>query len=138
MVSESQSRAEVMKVLDRLNEALAAKDVDGVMKLFVPDERLVVFATEERGRIVGAAAYRAHLEAEFARADNASFKINWSSVSVSPPIAWVAADVTLKVLVKKTNKNATLPARWTLVLENRQGKWLIAQSHLSAAMQHSV
>jgi hypothetical protein len=61
--------------------------------------------------------------------ENSSIEFNWTSISASGPVSWVAADACLKMNVK--GQNLIFPSRFTSVLEKRRDKWLIVQGHFS-------
>jgi len=123
MEATAQVKAEVTTVLNKLKEAYARKDVDSVMALFVPDMDLAVFGIEEAGQVIGPSAYRAHLEKEFGLTDSNSIEFNRSSVSAASGVAWVGAEVTLKALLRRTSKQASIPAagRWSWRIAGASG-----------------
>jgi ketosteroid isomerase-like protein len=52
------TRGEIRGLVDRFVAAFKAKDVDAIMKVYVPDQTLVVFDVVPPRQYVGAAAYR--------------------------------------------------------------------------------
>src|SRR5216684_6654257 len=52
------ARAEIQALEDRFIAAVKAKDVDAIMKVYVPDQTLFVFDVTPPRQYVGAAAYR--------------------------------------------------------------------------------
>jgi ketosteroid isomerase-like protein len=52
------TRAEIRGLVDRFVAAFKAKDVDAIMKVYAPDQTLLVFDVVPPRQYVGAAAYR--------------------------------------------------------------------------------
>src|SRR6266568_4478198 len=59
------ARAEIKALEDRFVAAFKAKDVDAIMKVYVPDQSLFVFDVVPPRQYVGAAAYRKDWQAFF-------------------------------------------------------------------------
>ena len=79
------------------------------------------------GKAIGPDGARALVEKDFSQ-HTELWAYGWTSVSAAGPVAWVAADVTLKL---GGGQEMTMAGSLTWVLENRGGKWLITQGHVS-------
>ncbi|MFH1039454.1 MAG: nuclear transport factor 2 family protein [PVC group bacterium] len=132
MKADEKTREEVLAVLDRLNEGYAAGDLEGMAALYTTDPDLVAIGTGKDEKFLGLEAVREGLERDFAQSESVAIEVDWSSVSARGDVAWLAAETTARV--KAAGGEMTIPARLTMVLEKRDGRWLIAQFHLSMAM----
>jgi ketosteroid isomerase-like protein len=56
--SQASDEAQIRALEDSFGAAVRAKDVDGIMKVYVPDDSLFVFDVTPPRQYVGAAAYR--------------------------------------------------------------------------------
>ena len=129
MKADAKAEAEVMAVMKQYNEAYAKRDMDAVLALFAPDPDVVIIGTGEDEKRVGLAELRTQLERDFAQSEAASIEFSWHSVSQAGSVAWVAADCVVRAEV--SGQEISLLARVTFVLEQREGRWLIVQSHAS-------
>jgi hypothetical protein len=76
---------------------------------------------------VGLAELKAAAERAFAQSEDATVSFGWHSVSSAGSVAWVAVDIMFKV--KTEGRETSLPLRETAILQHRENKWLILQSH---------
>ena len=58
VVEAGDARAEIRALLDRYVQAVAARDIDAIMNLYVPNKSLLVFDVLVPRQYAGAAAYR--------------------------------------------------------------------------------
>src|SRR3984893_15816164 len=56
--AKADAQADIKALEDRFIAAVKAKDLDAIMKVYVPDQTLFVFDVEPPRQYVGAAAYR--------------------------------------------------------------------------------
>src|SRR4029077_15699943 len=56
--AKADARADIKALEDRFIAAVTAKDLDAIMKVYVPDQTLFVFDVEPPRQYVGAEAYR--------------------------------------------------------------------------------
>src|SRR4051812_31047249 len=56
--ARADAAAEIKAVQDAFSAAVKAKDIDGIMKYYVPNDTLLVFDVVPPRQYVGAAAYR--------------------------------------------------------------------------------
>jgi ketosteroid isomerase-like protein len=133
MKADRLTEAEVTEVLNRFLETYSRRDVEGTLALLAPDPDLLIIGTGVDEKISGIQKARIQLKRDYAQADEISIKLGPVAVSAAGTVAWLAADSTWKVKIDE--KYVDYQFRWTLVMEKRQSKWLIVQSHLSAPAQ---
>jgi ketosteroid isomerase-like protein len=79
--------------------------------------------------------YEAGVAKELADYKSATFTLN-DDVQIHPAGAYVWATATVKEdATLKTGKRELATFRWTVVLENQEGKWLIVHEHVSEPVQ---
>ena len=129
MKADAKIEAEVMEVLKQLIEGYKKHDIDGLLALYASDHDMITIGTGIDEKRIGLVGRRAQLERDFAQVEEISIEIIWHSVSTAGSVAWVASDVIARG--KVGDKGTSIPMRATFVLEKRNGKWLIMQSHIS-------
>ena len=129
--AHADDKGDIRQLEDRLVAAFKAKNVDGIMACYAPDEGLVVFDAIPPRQYAGPKAWRK---------DNEDFLANYPG-----PIDADFSDLTITTDGKLafaryvfhmsgTNKAGTrdeFAFRATDCLEKRNGKWLIVHEHLS-------
>jgi ketosteroid isomerase-like protein len=100
-------------------------DLNASLALLAPDPDVVFIGTGGDGKRIGLAEIKALFGRDFAQFEDASLKLAWPSVSA----AWVVADLILRA--KTGGWEISLQARSTAVLERREDRWLMVQSHAS-------
>jgi uncharacterized protein (TIGR02246 family) len=133
MKADKKIEAEVMAVITRFLETYTRHDVEGVLALLAPDPDVTLIGTGADEKIVGIEKARKQIKRDYEQAGDISIKLGPVSISAAGPVAWVYADSTWQV--KLGGQEMKYECRWTLVLEKRQGNWLIVQSHLSVPAQ---
>jgi uncharacterized protein (TIGR02246 family) len=129
MKADSTTEKEVTAVVQQLADTYKARDLDGILATLAADDDTVMYGTGADEKRIGLSEIRAQIERDWAQSESTEFVFDWMSVSAAGPVAWAAADVTINV--EAGGQEFALPARTTFVLEKRDGKWLIVQSHLS-------
>jgi uncharacterized protein (TIGR02246 family) len=133
MKADKNTETEVMAVINRFLETYTRRDVEGTLALLSPDPDMLLIGTGPDEKIAGIEQAKIQLRRDYEQAGDISIKLGHVAVSAAGPVAWIAADSTWKV--KIGGENISYHLRWTLVMEKRQGKWLIAHSHLSTPAQ---
>lgn len=126
---QTQVEKEVKDFLDAYARAYEKKDVAAIMAMIAPDPWVVFVETAANGRYVGPEAIKKSYEAEFGQFKSAETKYTWVSVRSKGDVAWFVAEE--MSVVDLGDEKLDLPARWSGVLEKRDGKWLLVQSHFS-------
>lgn len=129
MKADAKTTEEVMATVKRFTDAYQARNLQGVLDCLVPDADLVLYGTGADEKRIGPAQARAQVERDWAQSDSIALSFGWSSVSAAGPVAWAAMDGSFTV--RAGGSEMTVPARVSLVLENRTGRWLIAHMHFS-------
>jgi ketosteroid isomerase-like protein len=132
MKADTKTTTEVLAVLDQMSKAYRQRSLKKLLSILVPDSDVFMFGTGADEKRIGHAGIQAQAERDWFQTDDSSFEIVWHSVSVSGPVAWVAADAQFNFQAGEIAM--TIPARLTAVLEKRDEQWLIAQSHFSAPL----
>ncbi len=133
MKADAQTEAAVKAVMDGFAEYYAKRDLDGILALFAPDPDVVMYGTGADEKRVGLSEIKAQAERDWSQSDAASLTYEWTSVSSAGSVAWLAGDVVINAKIGE--QEVTLPARFTGVFENREGKWLVVQAHISLGAQ---
>ena len=129
MKADAKTEAEVMVVCNQVKEAFSNRDLNSIPKLFVPDPDLVFYGTGADEKGIGLEGIKADWERAFTQSDSSSMELTWGSVSAAGLVAWAAFDGVARATIK--GQEISFPIRFTSVLEKRDGRWLIVQSHAS-------
>ncbi|HET9476575.1 MAG TPA: adenylate/guanylate cyclase domain-containing protein [Dehalococcoidia bacterium] len=130
MRADPKTEAEVIAVLERLAEAYNSRDGDAVMAVYADDADLVLFGSGVDERCIGRREVRAQFERDMAQSESAEMKRTWASVSASGPVAWAACEYMASW--RAGGQSGVIPlVRWTVVMERRQGRWLIVHMHVA-------
>lgn len=129
MKADPKTEAAVMNVMNQMTEAYAKRDLDALLALWAPDPDVVGIGTGGDEKRIGLAERKTQLERDFAQSEAISVELGWSLVSAAGSVAWVAADAI--VHTKVSGQEISFPGRFTAVLEQRSGRWLLMQTHFS-------
>ncbi len=127
MSSDSQTEAEIRSFFDDFVEAYPKEDLDRYLNLFLQDENLVMFGTGEKW--LGWEEYKNAPAEDKERHGDISITFDWLKINSHGPLAWIAAEVAVKVKVE--DEERSIPARLTGVLKKIEDKWKIVQGHIS-------
>ena len=130
MKANGKTEAAVMEVVDQFNEAYARRDMDTLLALIAPDSDVVLLGTGADERRVGPAEFKFQAERDWSQTDALAFELGWNSISAAGSVAWLAAEATGRGRVN--GQEMSFPLRMTVVLEQRNDKWLFVQMHVSA------
>lgn len=120
---------QILGVLQAYADALAERDIDGMLTLFVDDDDLVIFGSGADERRVGKEALKLQLQRDLAQCESMSMTFQWSAVSAAGKVAWVSTELTIAARIN--GEECRFPGRYSLVLEEREGRWLFVHSHFS-------
>lgn len=129
MKADAATQAAVTTMLNQLADGYAGRDWERLRTIFAPDSDVVMFGTQADEKRVGLDEIKLQAERDWSQSQATSLVWGWTSISAAGNVAWAAADATFEVKVE--GQQLSLPARVTLVLEQRAGQWLIVQSHFS-------
>ncbi len=130
MKADRKTEAEVVAVINRFIETYTRADVEGTLALLAPDPDVTMIGTGADEEIVGIDQVRMQIKRDYSQAGSISIKQGPIAVSAAGTVAWTRADSTWHV--RMDGREMTYALRWTMVLEKRNGNWLVVQSHLSA------
>ncbi len=111
--------------------AIASKDVDRIMRVYVPDENLFVFEAVPPRQFVGAKAYRRHVEG-FATSfpGPITYEVTDVAVARQGAIAW-GHSIQHLTGTDREGHRVDMTFRVTDVYRRVRGHWLIVQEHAS-------
>jgi ketosteroid isomerase-like protein len=128
-LADAKTDQEIKDFLTQYGTAYEKKDVGGLMKLIVPGAKVVFFEADEKGRYVGADQVKTAYENSLKQVKSMKAEYKWTSVGSKGDVGWFATEVLFSVDTG-TDKFKQL-GRWTGVLEKKDGKWGLVQSHFS-------
>jgi uncharacterized protein (TIGR02246 family) len=127
----SSDEADIRALEDRFAVAVNAKDVNAIMKVYVPDESLLVFDVTPPRQYVGAKAYRKDWEDLFASFTGA-FKFELTDLSVTADGTMGFSHSIQRILATDTKgRPIELTVRVTDVYRKIQENWLVVHEHVS-------
>ncbi|MFA6240484.1 MAG: nuclear transport factor 2 family protein [Candidatus Hydrogenedentales bacterium] len=129
MRADPRTATEVRATLDRFAGAYERRDMDAVMGMVACDPDVVVLGSGSDERRVGPVQVREQIERDWQQSDAASFEYGWMQISASGSVAWVACDLTFLATIEGETDH--FPGRLTVVLEKRDGDWLIVLWHFA-------
>jgi ketosteroid isomerase-like protein len=129
MKASPPTQAAVQATLQQWKDAYSKRDLDGALAVIAPDEDVVGIGTGPDEWRVGPSAFKAQLERDFAQSEALSVDYEPLVVSEAGPVAWVAGRATVQARVD--GQDLALTGRFTAVLEQREGRWLLMQTHFS-------
>ena len=127
--ADTKTEQEVKDFLTQYGAAYDKKDVGALMKMIAPEASVVFFEADDKGRYVGPNEIRAAYKDNLKQVKSIKGEYKWTSVGSKGDVAWFATELLYNVDTGKDKFQE--PARWTGVLEKRDGKWLLIQSHFS-------
>jgi len=129
MKADVNTSTAVIGVLNRYVDAVAKRDVEGVLELMAPDTETIVFGTGQDERRIGQDELKAQLERDFSQSEKIYYEMGWRFVSSSGSVAWVATEGVADI--RAHGKKFHLPVRLTAVLEQHGDRWYFVQLHNS-------
>ena len=127
--ADPQIEKEVKEFMENYSKAYENKDLNAIMAMIAPDADVVFVDPGPKGRYVGTDQIKKSYENDFSQFKSLSTKYTWISISSKGDLAWFVAESMSSVDMGEDKIN--VPARWSGLLEKRQGKWLLIQSHFS-------
>ena len=127
MSNDSITEAEIRSFFDEFVETYPKDDLDRYLNLFLQNENLVMFGTGEKW--LGWEEYKNAPAEDKIRHGEISLTYDWLRINSQGPVAWIAAEIAVKVIVE--GEERSIPARLTGVLKKFESKWKIVQGHIS-------
>ena len=125
------TRAEIRALVDRFVAAFKAKDVDAIMKVYAPDQTLVVFDVVPPRQYVGAAAYRKDWQTFFGSLDGpVTVDLTDLDIGADRNLAY-SHSIQRVTGTDKHGKKLDLTLRVTDVYQKMRGRWFVVHEHVS-------
>ncbi|MFQ6092017.1 MAG: nuclear transport factor 2 family protein [bacterium] len=130
-------KQEVRAVMEKINAAWEAEDMEAFSRHVIHDEGMVNFGTDVAERWVGWEALKEGLQRQFEAFSDTKVTPHHIDIHVSGTgtTAWLAQAMT--VSTKFLDKPVELEARITGVFEKRGPDWLMVQFHYSVPISES-
>jgi uncharacterized protein (TIGR02246 family) len=129
--AKADARADIKALEDRFIAAVTAKDLDAIMKVYVPDQTLFVFDVEPPRQYVGAAAYRKDWQAFLDSFNGAiTFELTDLDIATDDNLAY-SHSIQRVAGTDKQGKKLDLTVRVTDVYKKINGNWLVIHEHVS-------
>ncbi len=128
-LADAKTDQEIKDFLAQYEKAYENKDVSALMKLIAPGAEVVFFEADEKGRYVGHDQIKSAYENSLKQVKSIKGEYKWTSVGSKGDVGWFATEVLFSVDMGKDKFKQM--GRWTGVLEKKDGKWLLIQSHFS-------
>lgn len=136
MKADAQTEAAVLATLEEFKQAYEGRNMERFLAVFAPDPDVVLWGTGADEKRVGLAEIRAQAERDWAQSQAFTFEWAWTSVSAAGSVAWMSVDVIGHA--SAGGQEMQLPLRASAVLEQRGGRWLWMQAHLSLPAQEQA
>jgi uncharacterized protein (TIGR02246 family) len=129
--AKGDARADIKALEDRFIAAFKAKDVDAIMKVYVPDQTLFVFDVVPPRQYVGAAAYRKDWQG-FLGSFNGPITVELTDLDITADDNLAYGHSIQRVAgTDKQGKTLDLTVRVTDVYKKINGNWLVIHEHVS-------
>jgi uncharacterized protein (TIGR02246 family) len=129
MRTDAHTEAALLEILERFCSGFAARDADGVLELFAPDDD-VVMVTSEEALLRGHDEVRAFLDRYAQGTTRYSWRWDRRGVSGAGAVGWLLAEGTETAAEEAREERH--PYRMSMVCEKRNGRWLLLQVHGSS------
>jgi uncharacterized protein (TIGR02246 family) len=129
--ADTADEAKIRALEDQFAAAFNAKDVDAIMKVYVPDNSLIVFDVVPPRQYVGAQAYRKDWENVLAMFKGpVKFEISDLAVAADQTLAYGHSIQHISG-ADANGRSIDLTVRVTDVYRKTNGQWLIVHEHVS-------
>ena len=130
-LAKADAREDIKALEDRFIAAVKAKDLDAIMKVYVPDQTLFVFDVEPPRQYVGAAAYRKDWQAFLDSFNGAiTFELTDLDIATDDNLAY-SHSIQRVAGTDKQGEKLDLTVRVTDVYKKISGNWLVIHEHVS-------
>lgn len=130
--------AQIKALENQFSAAFNAKDVDAIMKVYVPDSSMFVFDVGTPRQYVGAKAYRKDWQ-DFLATFKGPIKVDLSDIAVSTDgTIGYGHDIQHVSGTDMNGKPSEFTVRVTDAYRKIDGKWLIVQEHVSVPVDFAT
>ncbi|MFZ2500351.1 nuclear transport factor 2 family protein [Methanosarcina sp.] len=133
MKADTVTGKEVMDVLNRFADYYCKCDLEGLLSTIASDPDVFVFCAGQDDKCAGIDEIKTQFKHDWLQFDAPSLEFTWTSISAAGSVAWVAANTLYKMTIKGNNLIFTCSV--TMVLEKREGKWVIVHIHYSVPVE---
>lgn len=121
----------ITSTLEDYAQAYCAKDIDALMHVFDDTDNISVIGTGGDELCVGRKEIRELFLRNFDEATANKFQWDWLDVRISENHAVVS--VTLTIHLEHKGNQLSVPIRWTVVLKNKNNRWVWIHRNASTA-----
>lgn len=136
MKADPATKAEILKIMNRMLNAFARNDLDAFMNHFLSDPNVSLFGQNAEERYVGFDEIRSYYKQMVDQADpritNILIELVDPIVSENGNVAWIATG--LKIKFEKEGNKVNIYSRNTTVFLKQNEKWLVVHIHSSTPM----
>ena len=129
MKADARTTREIEAAIEKFASAYKARQLQDLIGCFATDADVVLYGTGADEKRVGPEQVRVQVERDWAQTESIEMSFTWMLISAAGSVAWAALDGAFNILAG--GQQMALPARVSLVLEKRGGKWLIVHAHFS-------
>lgn len=131
-LTEQEAGDQLRKRLQEILNAWSLLDADAAAKYYAKDADLVFFEPNAL-QYKGWDAYYLGMKKLFGNYQNLSIRLNDdASVHFKGDLAYATATWNVEGTRADTNAKEQIDLRWTVVLERRNGEWVVVHEHVSA------
>ena len=129
-------KEQVNAVLDACNKGWETQDIAAISNVYAHDSDMITFGTDLVERFVGWEDLEKSLKEMFTAFNEVTYEISNRTIKIgkSGDVAWFTEIQDIKLIVNE-EKIELKNGRNTGVLEKRDGKWVIVQSHFSLPVE---
>lgn len=121
----------IKSTLEDYAKAYCSKDIEAMMNVFDDSNNISVIGTGADELCVGQNEIRDLFLRNFQEATATRFEWNWVDIRISENHA--VASITLAIHLEYKGDQLKVPIRWTVVLKNKNGKWVWIHRNASTA-----
>ena len=129
VTADVQTEAALLEILERFCSRFAARDAEGLMRIFARDAD-VVMVTSEEALLRGPDEVRTFLRRYVEASTTYSWTWDRCGVSAAGTVGWLLAEGTESPT--EGDREEKHPYRMSMVCEKRDGRWLLLQVHGSS------
>lgn len=129
MKADANTEAAVRDAMAKFLANYRKRDIDGLMSLIASDDDLFLYGTNIDEIRRGPQEFKQQALRDWTQTEELDFDLDLHTISSAGPVAWVAADGLGHGRV--AGQDLQFPLRMTAVFEQRDGQWLLVQSHIS-------
>lgn len=121
----------IKSTLEDYAKAYCLKDIDALMTVFDNSDNISVIGTGADELCVGQNEVRNLFLRNFEEATASKFEWGWMDIRISDNHAVIS--VTLTIYLEHKSNDFKVPIRWTIVLKNKNHKWVWIHRNASTA-----